>query len=356
MSKSSSSSSSSKSPTRPRQGVDRSTSRPVQYNNKRVPFFTTNIDTPSSNDVLNGRGGGTNNHPGNVEYRKLIAEKKEEYAASTKGDKANIRNRIVQKVRDSDPPGRFLEKNESTGLWDDIGDYRAREKTSQCLREGQPTLKNDTNVLEMQLQHQMVTTEQQEESDLGFEPPYELEEEEELDQELEEPVPYEPVPYVHDSTKDDWRYVKVTMLYDDYERDYGDGYYPYLLNTSRGGQDEKEEEKEKEKYTLETHREQEPYEREDETFYLDVYNSRWMQLTYDVRNSVVDSLFAERDVEFKKYVKIKGLDGDTGDKLIDVLNAAVTRAQLTNGVAAIDVKRGTSIFNNCNEQLFPKNR
>ena len=335
-----SSSSSSKSPTRPRQGIDRLTSRPVQYNNKRVPFFTTNIDTPLSNDVLNGRGGGTNNHPGNVAYRKLIAEQKEEYAASTKGDKANFSNRIVQNVRDSDPPGRFLEKNESTGLWDDIGDYRAREKTSQCLREGQPALK------------QIVT--EQEEPDLGFEPPYELEElEQELEQELEVPVPY-----VHDSTKDDWRYVKVTMLYEDYERKYGDGYYPYLVNTSRGQDDseEKEKEKEKEKYTLETHREQEPYDREDETFYLDVYNSRWIQLTYDVRNSVVDSLFAERDIEFKKYVKIKGLDGDTGDKLIDVLNAAVTRAQLTNGVAAIEVKRGTSIFNNCNEKLFPKNR
>ena len=40
-----------------------------------------------------------------------------------------------------DPPGRFLEKNPSTGLWKDIGDRKAIEKTSQALRDGAAALR-----------------------------------------------------------------------------------------------------------------------------------------------------------------------------------------------------------------------
>ncbi len=40
-----------------------------------------------------------------------------------------------------DPPGRFLEKNNETGLWSDIGDKKAIEKTSQALRDGAASLR-----------------------------------------------------------------------------------------------------------------------------------------------------------------------------------------------------------------------
>ena len=40
-----------------------------------------------------------------------------------------------------DPVGRFLEKNPSTGLWSDIGDRKAIEKTSQALRDGAAALR-----------------------------------------------------------------------------------------------------------------------------------------------------------------------------------------------------------------------
>lgn len=40
-----------------------------------------------------------------------------------------------------DPPGRFLEKNAETGLWSDIGDKKAIEKTSQALRDGAASLR-----------------------------------------------------------------------------------------------------------------------------------------------------------------------------------------------------------------------
>ena len=33
------------------------------------------------------------------------------------------------------PPGRFLQQDVKTKLWNDVGDKKAREKASQCLRE-----------------------------------------------------------------------------------------------------------------------------------------------------------------------------------------------------------------------------
>ena len=42
---------------------------------------------------------------------------------------------IVRAIRNGDPPGRFLRKDEKTGKWIDIGDKKAAEKTSQALRE-----------------------------------------------------------------------------------------------------------------------------------------------------------------------------------------------------------------------------
>ena len=42
---------------------------------------------------------------------------------------------IVKAVRSMNPPGRFLERSFVTGLWYDVGDGKAVEKTSQTLRE-----------------------------------------------------------------------------------------------------------------------------------------------------------------------------------------------------------------------------
>jgi len=47
----------------------------------------------------------------------------------------NISRSIVTKVRNLNPPGRFLEKNLDDGLWYDIGDKKAAEKTAQALRD-----------------------------------------------------------------------------------------------------------------------------------------------------------------------------------------------------------------------------
>jgi len=42
---------------------------------------------------------------------------------------------IVRALRNSDPPGRFLKKDEKTGKWHELSDKKAAEKCSQALRE-----------------------------------------------------------------------------------------------------------------------------------------------------------------------------------------------------------------------------
>eukprot|EP00584_Thalassiosira_punctigera_P008013 CAMPEP_0172539210 /NCGR_PEP_ID=MMETSP1067-20121228/10463_1 /TAXON_ID=265564 ORGANISM="Thalassiosira punctigera, Strain Tpunct2005C2" /NCGR_SAMPLE_ID=MMETSP1067 /ASSEMBLY_ACC=CAM_ASM_000444 /LENGTH=541 /DNA_ID=CAMNT_0013324859 /DNA_START=103 /DNA_END=1728 /DNA_ORIENTATION=+ len=99
------------------------------------------IVTPHPNDVLCGRGGGSNNHPGNESFRELVNEVKFPYVNCPKREKPLIARRIVEAVRNQTPPGRFLSKDSKTGLWNDIGDGKAREKTSQALREGAPIIR-----------------------------------------------------------------------------------------------------------------------------------------------------------------------------------------------------------------------
>ena len=60
---------------------------------------------------------------------------------STKKQKMAISRSIVDAVRSLNPPGRFLEKNAETGRWNDIGDRKAIEKTSQALRDGAASLR-----------------------------------------------------------------------------------------------------------------------------------------------------------------------------------------------------------------------
>ena len=65
-----------------------------------------------------------------------IYPKQELYVSSNKRDKMAISRSIVEAVRARKPPGRFLEKDVDTGLWFDIGDKKAIEKTSQALGDG----------------------------------------------------------------------------------------------------------------------------------------------------------------------------------------------------------------------------
>jgi hypothetical protein len=93
----------------------------------------------ADNDVLSGRGGGTNVHPGNRNFRDLINLHRRAYLKARKNDKPAISRAIVRSVREA--VGRFLKKDEKSGLWFEIGDDAAREKTSQALRQRAPEMR-----------------------------------------------------------------------------------------------------------------------------------------------------------------------------------------------------------------------
>ena len=65
----------------------------------------------------------------------------EVYVTSTKRQKMQISRSVVKAVRSMNPPGRFLERDPETGLYYDIGDKKAAEKTSQALRDGAAALR-----------------------------------------------------------------------------------------------------------------------------------------------------------------------------------------------------------------------
>mmetsp|Transcript_22420 Transcript_22420/g.29461 ORF Transcript_22420/g.29461 Transcript_22420/m.29461 type:complete len:472 (+) Transcript_22420:136-1551(+) len=103
---------------------------------------TTNGNHISQSDVLCGRGGLTNHHAGNMFFRRLVRLKQEAYLLASKREKAGVARDIVDSIRQLQPPGRFLKKDaKNPNTWVEIGDRKAREKTSQALREGAPELR-----------------------------------------------------------------------------------------------------------------------------------------------------------------------------------------------------------------------
>merc|ERR1719442_47609 len=87
---------------------------------------------PTDNDVLFGRGGFTNTHPGNIKFREKALELRPWYESVSKEEKYNISDLLVEHVRAAG--NRFLEKG-SDGLWHEVEGNGARKKASQALRE-----------------------------------------------------------------------------------------------------------------------------------------------------------------------------------------------------------------------------
>jgi hypothetical protein len=94
-----------------------------------------NITTPHTNDVLCGRGYAVDVHPGNQQYREIVARNKPRYLNARKRDKRPIAFSIIAEVRSMNPPGRFLMIDPIRNVWNEIGEEKACDKTSQALRE-----------------------------------------------------------------------------------------------------------------------------------------------------------------------------------------------------------------------------
>jgi len=92
------------------------------------------ISNVDSNDVLCGRGGGTNTQIGNRRFRALVQEFQPTYLLCRRKEKPLIARTIVLIIRNRG--GRFLKKDDSNGMLFEVGDTKAEAKTSQALREG----------------------------------------------------------------------------------------------------------------------------------------------------------------------------------------------------------------------------
>lgn len=105
----------------------------------RKGYPMRDIVCPGPHDVLMGRGSGTSSHIGNVKYRDLVLAYKPRYVAADRVNKPSVAGEVVALWRSMEPPGRFLDRSDSaddsSNMWFDVGDRRARRKTSQTLRE-----------------------------------------------------------------------------------------------------------------------------------------------------------------------------------------------------------------------------
>ena len=112
-----------------------------------VPPPALVIKSVGDNDVLCGRGGESNHHFGNITFRACVKACQPAYIEAKRRDKPFIAQRIVLVVRRLG--GRFLKKDRDTNTWRDVGNVKAREKTSQALREGAPELRQNEDKVTM---------------------------------------------------------------------------------------------------------------------------------------------------------------------------------------------------------------
>jgi len=98
---------------------------------KIIPMHKKYVEL-SDKDVLQGRGGRSNHHPGNARYREEVERVQESYKKTNdKDEKTRISKTLLLYVQSFG--GNFLEKDEN-GLYI-IDDVVARRKISQALRE-----------------------------------------------------------------------------------------------------------------------------------------------------------------------------------------------------------------------------
>mmetsp|Transcript_29000 Transcript_29000/g.54906 ORF Transcript_29000/g.54906 Transcript_29000/m.54906 type:complete len:418 (+) Transcript_29000:275-1528(+) len=98
---------------------------------KRV-LDETRVVEHTDGDVLSGRGGYTNSHPGNLRFRQKALEFRQWYEESSKEKKQEIADLLVDFVKNDGH--RFLGKGKD-GLWHEVIGNGPHYKASQALRE-----------------------------------------------------------------------------------------------------------------------------------------------------------------------------------------------------------------------------
>ena len=90
---------------------------------------------PHHNDVLMGRGGKNNAHVGNKQLRQFARELGLSYYHCPRLKKEGIYKELVKRIKQLDPPGRFLRQDKLTLLWVEVGEKEEWSKASQHLRD-----------------------------------------------------------------------------------------------------------------------------------------------------------------------------------------------------------------------------
>ena len=88
---------------------------------------------PTEFDILSGRGGKSNNWPGNERYREAIEDAKPRYRQCAKYEKTILSQDIVEEMMQEGR--RFLKQDDSNGRWFVLPKLAARRKAGQALRE-----------------------------------------------------------------------------------------------------------------------------------------------------------------------------------------------------------------------------
>lgn len=92
------------------------------------------IIKPASNDVLLGRGAGTNNHLGNKYFRNIVKEHQDGYlVAKNNFEKYLTTVDILTNVKSLNPPGRFILQDKSTKLWNEVGDDKSKAQNKPSV-------------------------------------------------------------------------------------------------------------------------------------------------------------------------------------------------------------------------------
>ena len=93
---------------------------------------TAGNDDVGPNDIVCGRDKLSHAHIGNKMFRRVIEQNRERYQTATSREtKTRITAELVNKFCSA---GRFLKKDDVTGMWSDVGEEYAREKVSHALR------------------------------------------------------------------------------------------------------------------------------------------------------------------------------------------------------------------------------
>lgn len=110
-------------------------SSPSSISSRASIFSTLSTTEPTAADVICGRGGKANSHPGNVTFRAEALKLRSWYESSSKSEKFTISNLLVDFVKERG--GRFLKRDgENPGRWLECDGNDVRKKASQALREG----------------------------------------------------------------------------------------------------------------------------------------------------------------------------------------------------------------------------